>query len=188
MNGNVALAKRLEDNAFPRIGAGSPIYNRLLDALHDEAWLLDEIRLNEWFEMLAEDVTYIVPLRHTVPLATPKLSVVSTTAHMHDNRQSIAMRVGRLTKTKSAFAEDPPSRTRRQITNVRVWETEKTDEFSVSSYLFMTRSRCESPDYHLLSGERRDVWRKVGEEFKLVHRTVLLDQSVIGQPNLAVFL
>jgi 3-phenylpropionate/cinnamic acid dioxygenase small subunit len=47
-------------------------------------------------------------------------SVVRTMQHYHDDWRSVMGRIVRLTGTKSAWAEDPPSRTRRLVTNVRV--------------------------------------------------------------------
>ena len=97
-------------------------------------------------------------------------------------------RIVRLTGTKSAWAEDPPSRTRRLVTNVLVEETDKPQEYSVRSYLLVTRSRFNFDEYDLISAERRDILRSDGEGFKLAKREILLDQAVLGTPNLAIFL
>jgi len=40
----------------------------------------------------------------------------------------------------------------------------------------------------VISGERNDLLRVDGEGFKLVRREVILDQAVLGTPNLAIFL
>lgn len=190
MSGNTAaaVAGAVGEPVGRRVPVGSAPYNGIVEFLYEEAWLLDQIDLTAWAAMLATDLVYTVPLRHTMPLAQQAASVVRSTAHYHEDYRSIGMRVARLTRTKSAWAEDPPSRTRRLVTNIRVTETGRPDDFAVSSYLLMTRSRCESPDFHLLSGERRDVIRKTGDGFKLARREVILDQSVLGMPNLAVFL
>jgi 3-phenylpropionate/cinnamic acid dioxygenase small subunit len=108
--------------------------------------------------------------------------------HFHDDWRSMMGRVMRLTGTKSAWAEDPPSRTRRLVTNVRVNETEKADEFAVVSYLLVTRSRFNFDEFDLISCERHDLLRRDGESFKLARREILLDQAVLGTPNLAIFL
>lgn len=189
MTGNTAVATAAADaGTARRVPVGSAIYNGIVEFLYDEAWLLDQIDLVAWGKMLATDLIYTVPLRQTMPLSQQAATIVRTTAHYHDDYRSISTRIARLTRTKSAWAEDPPSRTRRLVTNIRVTETGHADEFAVSSYLLMTRSRCESPDYHLLSGERRDVVRKTDDGFRLARREVILEQSVLGMPNLAVFL
>ena len=49
-------------------------------------------------------------------------------------------------------------------------------------------SRFDSPDLDLISGERNDVLRLVDGQLKLARREVILDQAVLGTPNLAIFL
>ena len=74
------------------------------------------------------------------------------------------------------------------MTNVLVEETDKPQEYSVRSYLLVTRSRFNFDEYDLISAERRDILRADGEGFKLAKREILLDQAVLGTPNLAIFL
>lgn len=167
---------------------GSPTYNRALEFLYIEARLLDEMRLKEWAATLAEDLIYTAPLRETRPVSQVSASYVRTTQHFEDDWRSIQGRVMRLTGTKSAWAEDPPSRTRRLVTNVMVEQGDKPDELRVRSYLLVTRSRFNFDEFDLISAERHDVLRDLGETFKLVRREILLDQAVLGTPNLAIFL
>ncbi|MBS3912328.1 MAG: 3-phenylpropionate/cinnamic acid dioxygenase subunit beta [Hydrogenophaga sp.] len=167
---------------------GSPVYNQILQFLYVEARLLDETRLKEWGDTLAQDLIYTAPLRETRPVSQQAASVVRTMQHYHDDWRSVMGRIVRLTGTKSAWAEDPPSRTRRLVTNVLVEETDKPQEYSVRSYLLVTRSRFNFDEFDLISAERRDVLRVDGESFKLARREILLDQAVLGTPNLAIFL
>lgn len=170
------------------VAIGSPVYNQILQFLYVEARLLDETRLKEWGDMLAQDLIYTAPLRETRPVNQQAASVVRTMQHYHDDWRSVMGRIVRLTGTKSAWAEDPPSRTRRLVTNVLVEATDKPDEYSVRSYLLVTRSRFNFDEFDLISAERRDVLRVAGESFKLARREILLDQAVLGTPNLAIFL
>lgn len=172
-----------------RIPVGSEIYNGITEFLYDEARLLDQIKLKEWAELLDTDLVYTAPLRETRSLVDQAASVVRTVQHFHDNYRSIMGRVMRLTATKSAWAEDPPSRTRRLVTNVFVETTENANEFSVLSYLLVTRSRFNHDEYDLISGERHDIVRRTANgSFKLAKREIILDQAVLGTPNLAIFL
>ena len=171
-----------------RVPIGSAVYNEIVEYLYDEATMLDEIRLVDWSATLATDLVYGAPLRQTRSLAQHAQSVVRTMQHYHDDYRSMMGRIMRLTATKSAWAEDPPSRTRRLVTNVMVSTTDKADEFAVVSYLLVTRSRFNFDDFDLISGERRDVLRRSGDTFKLARREILLDQAVLGTPNLAIFL
>ncbi|MDA7086312.1 aromatic-ring-hydroxylating dioxygenase subunit beta [Pseudomonas sp. SA3-5] len=170
-----------------RVSIGSDLYNQVLTFLYEEATLLDQIRLKEWSELLATDLVYTVPLRHTRLQADQSASIVRSVQHYHDDYRSIMGRILRLSG-KSAWAEDPPSRTRRLVTNVFVEETENANEFVVTSYLLLTRNRFKDHHVDIVSGERRDVLRLGEDGFKLARREVIIDQAVLGTPNLAVFL
>ena len=169
-----------------RVPLGSEIYNRILETLYDEAAALDERRFDDWVAMLATDLIYTAPIRLTRTGPNRDRDVMRTMMHFDDNYQSILLRTGRL--SKSAWAEDPPSRTRRYITNVRVGETENPDEYEVVSYLYLARSRGETAEYEVTTGERRDVWRFADGAYKLAVREIILDQSTLSMSNLAVFL
>jgi p-cumate 2,3-dioxygenase beta subunit len=84
--------------------------------LYDEAALLDEWRLDEWLALFHPEAA-----RYQVPSPEGPSDDPATTLYLvNDSRALLAARVARL-KSKHAHAESPRSRTRRQITNVRVW-------------------------------------------------------------------
>jgi 3-phenylpropionate/cinnamic acid dioxygenase small subunit len=170
-----------------RVAIGSPLYNRIVECYYDEAVLLDELRVIEWTQWLAKDLRYTCPQRLSLSRANHSKSIVRSVMHFDENFQTIAARVRRL-GGNSAFAEDPPSRTRHLVTNIRVEETETTGEYKVLSYFLLSRSRFEQSELMLLSGERRDIVRDLGDRFELSKREIILDQAVLGMPNLAVFL
>lgn len=169
-----------------RVPLGSPVYNRLLETLYDEAAILDERRFDDWGAMLATDLIYQAPIRLTRTGPNRDRDVMRTMFHFDEDHGSMMQRTGRL--SKSAWAEDPPSRCRRFVTNVRVGECETAGEYEVVSYLFLERSRGDNPENERLTCERRDVWRETGEGYKLARREIIVDQSVLGMSNLAVFL
>jgi 3-phenylpropionate/cinnamic acid dioxygenase small subunit len=170
-----------------RVHLGSAMYNEIAEFLIDEAALLDEQRVNDWASLLAEDLSYTAPLRQTRAGATRHNNVIYSMGHFDDDYLSIMSRIGRL-GTKSAWAEDPPSRTRRLVTNVRIWETDKAGEYEVVSYVLLSRSRYEESELQVLTMQRRDCLRRVGDSFKIARREILVDQSTLGMQNLAVFL
>jgi len=183
----VADGDAYAENRKARLPVGSPIYNEIVEFLYDEAALLDHQKYDRWAELLAPDLSYTAPLRVSRTGAEKQNTVIRTTKHFDDDYSSIMGRLGRL-KTKSAWAEDPPSRTRRLVTNILAWQTVAPDEFEVVSYLFMARSRYEYAEYQFISAERSDLLRRVGAGFKLARREILVDQSTLGMANFAVFL
>ena len=171
-----------------RFGAGSPEYNNVLDFLVDEAELLDNFRLDEWLNCLAEDIHYTVPVRQTRGALDRAERTGLRTMHYDDNFGTLMFRVKRFTDTKSAWSEDPRSRTRRLITNLRVHQAEKENEFEVKSYLLITRNRFESTEVETLTAERRDVLRLTENGLKIARREIIIDMTVLAWPNLSVFL
>ena len=169
-----------------RVPLGSETYNRLLETLYDEAAALDERRFDDWVALLAKDLIYQAPIRLTRTGVNLDRDVMRTMFHFDEDYNSILMRTGRL--QKSAWAEDPPSRCRRFITNVRVAACEIDGEYEVVSYLYLERSRGDNPHNETLTAERRDVWRAGEQGFTLARREIIVDQSVLGMSNLAIFL
>lgn len=152
--------------------------------LQREAALVDHRRFDEWLELLTDDIVYRVPVRITRRAGVA--DVVDDMFHFDDNRQSLELRVRRL-GTGVAWAEDPPSRTRHFVTNVRA-EPAADGEVAVSSYLLLYRSRGDDGTHDLLSAERHDTLRPVGDQWRLARREAVLDQTTLGTKNLAVFL
>jgi 3-phenylpropionate/cinnamic acid dioxygenase small subunit len=150
-----------------------------------EAVLLDTGRFEEWLALLADDVRYRVPVRLTRERgAAPDTHLGAP--HFLDDLTTLRMRVERL-KTEFAWAEDPPSRTRRFVTNVRPRRVAE-DDVEVRSYLLMYRSRGDDASAELISCERHDLLRRTPNGLRLCQRDVLLDQATLPVRNLAVML
>ena len=171
-----------------RVATGSQQYNQIVEFLYDEAALLDQAKFHDWMKLLAGDLSYTAPLRITRQGRERDRTVIRTTQHYDEDYSSIKGRVERL-DTKSAWAEDPPSRTRRFVSNVRIWEAATPNEFEVESYLLLTRSRYEHSRLTELSCVRHDLLRvDAASGFKLARREIIIDQAVVGMPNIALFL
>lgn len=170
------------------IPIGSETYNRITEALYVESMLLDELRLEEWSAFLAPDLIYRAPLRLSVDRAEQSKSIVHTMNHFDEDYRSLMGRVARLTQTKSAWAEDPPSRTRHFITNILAWDTETSNEYLVKSNGLLTRNRFEEDHMQVVSYVRNDVLRDVKGTLKLAKREIVFDMAVLGTHNLSIFL
>jgi len=85
--------------------------------LFEEAALLDDWKLDEWLKLLTDDARYLVP-----PLDVPQADHRDALFLVADNNETLRSRVGQL-MGRSVWAENPRSRTRRLITNVRILES-----------------------------------------------------------------
>jgi 3-phenylpropionate/cinnamic acid dioxygenase small subunit len=168
-----------------RLPMTSPVYAEVVEWLHDEAELLDGNDFTEWLARLAEDLRYTMPVRETVGRhAGTGLS--SRYSHFEESIGSMTVRVRRLVEA-TQFAEDPPSRTRRFVTNIRAYD-DGSPELRAQSYLLLLRSRFDSPTFDFISCERNDTLRRTDDGLQLVTRDITVDQAVLGTPNLAIFL
>lgn len=167
------------------VPVGSPTYNEVVEWLYREAELLDDGHEARWLEeMVSRDVEYRVPLRQTVERARGT-GFADGAYHLDETHGSLASRVAR-NQTAYAWAEDPPSRIRHFVSNVRVDEA-GDGSLAVRSNLLIMRTRQEQTTPQTFAGERRDALRHEDGALRLLRRTVLLDLTVIGTHNLAIF-
>lgn len=167
---------------------------RYTDAAHqeahqflvEEAALLDRQDFAGWLALLTDDIRYLMPVRVTAARGAGFDTLVDM-GHFDEDHYSLAKRVERLA-TEHAWTEDPPSRTRHFVTNVRTFDTGRPGELRVESSLLLFRSRGDTREADLLSAGRTDTLRRVGEELRLARREILVDESVLRTQNLAIFL
>jgi 3-phenylpropionate/cinnamic acid dioxygenase small subunit len=145
--------------------------------LYNEAKLLDEGQLEEWEDLLSEDIDYRIPVRMSRERDAPtEFSDVSY--HVRENADSIRTRIKRF-QTDYTWSDNPPYRIRRLITNVQLRDIDE-DRIEVDSYVLMTRSQKDETDTDIVSGERHDVLRRTDDGLRLVERTVFIDQTVLS--------
>lgn len=173
-----------------RIGESLPFDDALHLQAHrwlvDEAYLLDAQDYDAWMSRIAEDVHYLMPVRVTTALGAG-YSTSPGMAHLDENRYSLSRRVARFA-TEHAWTEDPPSRLRHYVTNVRTFRTDNPDEIIVDSAVLLFRSRGDVREAATVSAGREDLLRRTGTGWELARRTIMVDESVIRMQNLAIFL
>ncbi|PTQ50857.1 MAG: aromatic-ring-hydroxylating dioxygenase, beta subunit [Hydrogenibacillus schlegelii] len=154
--------------------------------LYLEAELLDDQRFQEWLALLTDDVQYVMPVRITREKAQGK-GIIKNMSHFVETKYTLRKRIERL-DSEYAWAEDPPSRTRHFVSNIRIApDRPDAGEVSVKSNVLVYRSRGDDPTYDILSAERHDVLRRTPEGWRLASRTIYLDHSVVTTRNLAIF-
>lgn len=159
--------------------------------LYDEADLLDAWRFDEWLTLMAEDVHYWAPVRENRlhRERAKEMYAPGTSAHFDDTHEMLVERVERL-KTHMAWAEEPPSRTRHLVTNVRVHEAadDRGVDFEVESSFHVFRTRTER-DVDSVIGKRFDLIRRTDRHygFEIVRRKVVFDMATLLVKNLSLF-
>jgi len=165
------------------------VQHELEQFLYLEAELLDERRFRDWYGLLADDLSYFMPTRanRTIREMDQENSVPGQIANFDDDKRTMGWRVNQL-ETGMHWAEDPPSRTRHLVSNVRIQPTETAGEYMVKSNFLCYRNRLDT-ETDIWAGERQDVIRRVGtRKWQIAKRYILLDQNVVMSKNLSVFL
>lgn len=168
------------------VAMNGDLYATVAHWLIEEAYMLDDQRYEEWLDTIASDVHYIMPVRVTTALGTGYTTSPGM-AHWDENKYSLSRRVARF-MTDHAWTEDPPSRLRHYITNIRVFHSDVPDEYVVDSAALLFRSRGDANEPSIVSAQREDVLRLVDGNLLLARRAILVDESVLRTQNLAVFL
>ena|SRR5579864_1745195 len=152
--------------------------------LYDEAALLDARKFREWLGLVTDDIHYWMPIRRTVMRGDLEFEFTKpgAMAYFDDDRELLEMRVKKL-EASSAWSEDPPSRSRHFVSNIRIVDV-SGDEITldVCFHLYRTRLNSEADSW---VGRRTDVLRRVGAGFKLAKRHIFLDQTVIVSKNMS---
>lgn len=153
--------------------------------LLEEAAILDSGDWARWLGLLTDDIRYVMPVRVTTVNDTGYDSR-SDMAHFDEDRYALTKRVERLL-TDYAWTEDPPSRTRHLVTNVRTFAGDE-DEVGVESSVLLFRSRGDDRQAEYVCALRRDVLRPAVDGYLLASRRITVEESVLRTQNLAIFL
>jgi len=153
--------------------------------LTHEACLLDENRYEEWFALLAPHVEYVVPIRIVVE-GDSRPAFSERAFHFKDNRASLRARIDRL-NTGFAWAERPPTRTQRFVSNVIVEKGIDSATVTVHSSLLLYLGGSDPMCGEILTARRRDrlVW--IDDRWALEARWAYIGQTILSS-SLSVFL
>ena len=148
--------------------------------LYTEALLLDERRLTEWLDLLADDLHYFMPIRRNIKFGDWDLEFSdpeSEISYFDEGKDILEGRVRQI-NTGVHWAEEPVSRFEHIISNVLIL-SEDGDQVKVSSKFFVYQNRLQD-EVQMFVGRRYDTLRRDSETgFKVVEREILLDQNVL---------
>ena len=170
--------------------------NEVEQFYYEEAASLDEKRFHDWLDYFSDDAHYWLPIRRTrtVDQMDQEFTGPDEMAYFDDDKAMLEMRVRKL-DTGYSWSEDPPSRTRHLITNIRIIEEKETKtkgsdkvdgEYTVETNFILYRTRLNSEE-DMWVGVRRDQIRRDDDSFKIADRKIFLDQTVILSKNLSNF-
>jgi p-cumate 2,3-dioxygenase beta subunit len=152
-------------------GQDAPITTTEVERLlFEEAALLDEWKLDEWLKLLTEDARYFVP-----PLDAPNADHQNALFLIADSHASLRSRVGQL-MGRSVWSENPRSRTRRLVTNVRVLES-NSQKATVTANFAVWRFQFEQTDVYV--GQYRHVVVRGPTGLLLQERRAVLDLEAL---------
>lgn len=177
--------------AAERLKLVSPdLQHHIEQFLYYEAELLDEWQFNDWYDLFPEDSHYRLPVRRNrlkrqrfKDEAAPRGTEM---AHFDADKKTLGLYVAQR-ESGTNWAEDPYSRTRHMVCNVRIKPSaEEAESFDVRSNFFVYRNRLET-EVDTWAGERFDRLRPQGDSYQIADRVILLDQNVVLSKNLSVF-
>jgi p-cumate 2,3-dioxygenase beta subunit len=150
------------------------------ELFYREAELLDAWRLEEWMGLLTDDATYYVP-PNDQPYADHRVTLFT----IADSNARLRERVKRISDP-NCHAEQPHSRTRRMIGNVRITGTEG-ETIHVAANFIVHRFRRDE-DVRVFVGEYRYRLRREAGALKIAERRAILDAEELGSLGLVSFI
>jgi 3-phenylpropionate/cinnamic acid dioxygenase small subunit len=171
---------------------------RIQQFYYREARLLDERCFQQWFELVDPSLEYSMPTRFvpqpnvrdqgdevflSVDRELDRAEGGKGSPLRQDSYMETMIRIAR-PYNANAWADTPPPRTRRLISNVEV-ESLAESEYKVYSNFQMFYSH-RLDDNHIYSGGRRDLLKEVDGQFRIFKREVITDWDIITVPTLAM--
>jgi benzoate/toluate 1,2-dioxygenase subunit beta len=139
-----------------------------------EARLADEGSYEEWLSLWTDDAVYWVPCSDGDTDPTRNVSLI------YDNKARLEDRVARLA-SGTVLAQDSKPKIRRLISNFEIEERSNT-ETKVESNFIIVEARGLSQ--YTWCGRSVHILRKLGEELKIVRKTVFLVNADQEMPSL----
>ena len=150
--------------------------------LNREAALLDGCDYAAWLGLLTADMRYVVTARVSRPQEDGPLDY----AIVDEDADTLRLRVLQISDARLTRAENPPTLTRRFVSNLEVEDV--PDGHVAHSNLLVWRQRGTAPDGDFYAGRRRDGLRRVDGSLRLADRLVKLDHNLLLDGSLSVIL
>lgn len=160
------------------------LHHSISQFLLREARLLDERRFVEWLDLWSEDAAYLAPTNWANVRDGLREASDCELHHLRSNKDMLRLRVKKL-DSGTAWAEEPPSRTVRCVSNVEVRHVD--DTLGVRSNIVLYRVRY-TDDVEMHAGSRFDRLVPTGKTWRIVRRHVNLAHGVFCADDFEFFL
>ncbi len=184
------MLKLIPGSALPNSAPITPELQQDVEQfLYREAALLDNREFDDWYSLLTDDIHYYMPTRYTRTRreTAKEFSQPDEAALFDEDKASMGLRIRRLA-TGMAWAEEPPSRTRRMVSNVQIYATDSADQYEVECCFMLYRNRLERQT-DIYVGARRDLLRRSDNAhgWVIARRVIVLDQGMLLANNMSIF-
>jgi 3-phenylpropionate/cinnamic acid dioxygenase small subunit len=152
--------------------------------LFRETALLDRRDYGGWLALTTDDIRYRVYAKVSRHAAAETVDY----AIIDEDQIGLKSRIDQISNPKLTRAENPPSMTRRVLSNIEAYDAGSSGELLANSYLLAFRSRPSSPEGGFYVAERRDVLRKTAGGWRLAKRDVHLDHVMLFDGALSTLL
>jgi 3-phenylpropionate/cinnamic acid dioxygenase small subunit len=159
-------------------------YLQIQRFLFREAALLDRRDYAGWLALTTEDVRY----RVNAVVARDAGAQAVDYAIIDEDLAGLKSRIDQISNPRLTRAENPPSMTRRVVSNIEAYDGASAGQFLVDSYLLAYRSRPSLPEGGFYVAERRDLLRRTAAGWRLARRDVHLDQVMLFDGALSTLL
>ncbi|RFU70497.1 aromatic-ring-hydroxylating dioxygenase subunit beta [Peribacillus saganii] len=134
------------------------------DFLIHEAFLINEEKFSEWLDLFTEDGIYWIPSNKDHIDPNTHVSII------YDDRERLEERVWRL-ESGLAYGQEPKSRTRHLITNVKILESDDQKVVVSSNFILVELRRSIQT---IWSGRFEHQLRSQGGTWKIASKKVEL--------------
>jgi 3-phenylpropionate/cinnamic acid dioxygenase small subunit len=163
------------------------------DFYYHEADLLDERRFRDWLGLLADDITYFMPIRRNVKFgqqaARENTKQGEGISWFDEDKWTLTKRVEQIL-TGVHYAEEPLSRITHMVSNVQIKsarpQINEARELDACSRFLVYQNRVEY-ETHIFVGRRNDTLRLSEAGWKIAKREILLEQNILLAKNLTTF-
>jgi len=171
-------------SAEPGSAVSDAEYLEIQRFMFHEAALLDRREFMAWFELLTDDIGYRVSAQVTHQSETGPVYY----AIIDEDAESLTLRVRQLAEPRLTRAENPPSLTRRFVSNLEATYAAPPDTFVVATNLLVHRVRSRAQETGTYVGGREDVLRRSDGKLRLASRHVKLDHTTLHDGSMSTLL